>query len=131
MASDIDWDRVNELVDSAEEAMETLGDDNIDGPERREYGVYLSWTGDDGISRNVEASVHPGTYELAIAYNAWREHGLEGHTDEVRLWTRSEVGRFPDPTDAIHDAIVTAYDEAIGVADDDLSQAARLSRDRY
>lgn len=133
MEPDVDWERVNELVDPAEEALETLSpEDGVSGnetqPERRDYGVYLRWTGDDGIRRNVEASVHPGTYELEIVYNAWSEHGIQGHEDTVRLWTRNVVGRFPDPTDAIDDAIRKAYEEAEAVIDDDLNRTDRISR---
>lgn len=132
MSQDIDWDRVNALVDPAEAAMETLSDEEgfpaEAQPERREYGVYLGWTGNDGIGRNVEASVHPGTYELEVVYNAWSDHGIEGHKDTVRLWTREVVGRFPHPTDAIPDAVRTAYDEVIDVEDADLNRTDRIRR---
>lgn len=136
MSDDIDHGTVRDLLDPAYDAMQTLDEEEGlttslperygDQPRERYQSVLAAWQGDDGIMRNVEASVDPDTYELKIAYNAWSDHSITDHEDDVRLWTREEIATFADPTDAIDEAVRHAYEEAQDVRDGDLERAERI-----
>ena len=127
--------KATELLTPAYNALEELNKENrlnetfsqewLNGPIQSPDKVYNVFKGsEDDLWRSIEAEIDHETCELAVNCYTWKDYSIEGRENEqLKLYDQKEVGRFTTETDALPDAIESAYRESLKVNEKDLKQS--------
>ncbi|MFC6938919.1 hypothetical protein ACFQE8_02960 [Salinirubellus sp. GCM10025818] len=127
-----EYEEVLDYVEGSYESLIESHDLSADPIIRYPWGgnsIRLSWTGDNGISKNIISEIKKEQSQLWIEANSWKD--VRSGDTVTRRWEH-----FPDidpvPLDGpelefrIHHGVEEAFEQVYPILDDDLTQEKEL-----